>query len=282
MIFIGSQTEVFGAKIDPIITEFSTDKNSYTEGDTIVITGHIDNHWSNHTATLNVNVANGGSQPPFKTSIDSNGDFQTQITAGGPEWSREGTYGLRVIHVAGSFTAYTTFEYTPPALDEIQITQDTFITTDKREYTYDEKIIVSGNIGDLQFPITIEKRCDLLPTPSGYLKLNAFGTASYEVKPDGSFELDYGAIGCYGQTSTSRLVIQGTDIETIFQMIGEEPQSDPEIPPATTILSFSSCNTYDTWSKTRIRIFTSWYTCSRWNCYINIRRSRFRSWFWSR
>ena len=81
-----------------------TEKNSYTEGDTIVISGHIENHWEDYPALLHVDVAQRGSLLPFEARIDGNGDFQTQITAGGPEWITEGTYTVGVMHVAGSFS----------------------------------------------------------------------------------------------------------------------------------------------------------------------------------
>jgi len=228
------------AQLDPVITEFRTDKNSYKEGNTIVISGHIENHFPNEPARMHVDVAKGGSLLPFDAPVDANGNFETEIIAGGPEWSKEGTYRLGVYHVG--ITADTTFEYTPPPLAPINITQDTFIKTDRKSYTYtqDLDIVISGNIGNLQLPITIEVQCDIIATSSVYIPFREFGTASHQVKPDGSFEYRLGTLGfgCNYQTSTATVRIQGTDISTSFQMIGEEAQSDPEIPPTSSIISF--------------------------------------------
>ena len=223
--------------LDPVITEFTADKDSYVEGDTIKISGHIENHWPSQPVTINIDT-NTGSQPSFNAKIYDNGDFEATTIAGGDEWSKPGTYTLRVMHVAGSFVAYTTFEYTPPEPPPVQITEETYITTDKKEYTYSEPIIILGNIGDLQFPIKIDAQCDIMASPSTFITLNAFGTASHEVRPDGNFEYKLGTLGCLGQTSTATIFFQGTDIKTTFQMIGEEPQEVPETTPTTTILSF--------------------------------------------
>ena len=38
----------FAQSTDPIITEFTTDKTSYSSGETILISGHINNHWSDY------------------------------------------------------------------------------------------------------------------------------------------------------------------------------------------------------------------------------------------
>src|SRR3990172_11448301 len=228
------------AQLDPVITEFRTEKNSYKEGNTIVISGHIENHFPNEPARMHVDVAKGGSLLPFDAPVDANGNFETEIIAGGPEWSKEGTYRLGVYHVG--ITADTTFEYTPPPLAPINITHDAFIKTDRKSYTYtqDLDIVISGNIGDLKLPITIEVQCDILPTPSVSIPFREFGTASHQVKPDGSFEYRLGTLGfgCNYQTSTATVRIQGTDISTSFQMIGQDPQSDPAIPPTSSIISF--------------------------------------------
>jgi len=215
----------------PVITEFTTDKTSYSYGETILISGHIENPWPNEPARMNVNIANGRSLLPFDAPVDSNRDFTAELIAGGPEWTSTGTYTLGVINESGSTRVSTTFQYTPPPLPDIVITEDTFITTDIDSYTYtqDLDIIISGNIGDLQLPITLEVRCDAMPTPSLYIIFYKFGTASYEVDVNGNFEhvLATLGFGCYKQTSSASVTIQGTNISTSFQMIGDESPAEP-------------------------------------------------------
>ena len=118
---------------EPTITSFFTDKTSYISGETIVISGHIENHFSNYDAIYHINAPNGPTVLQNSATIDSNGDFTASITAD-PEifvacvipsenlyddcetYPLEGTYDINVIHVAGSITASTSFEFTIPQL----------------------------------------------------------------------------------------------------------------------------------------------------------------------
>jgi len=105
---------VFAQSLDlPIITQFTTDKTSYTFGETIVISGNIErNDFLHETFQIHMYLPNGNTLLEFDLSDDSNGDFTNTITAGGEGWTDEGTYTLRVIHVNDSIIdESTSFKY---------------------------------------------------------------------------------------------------------------------------------------------------------------------------
>jgi len=229
--------------LDPVITRFSTDKNSYTEGDTIIISGHIDNHWEDFPALLHVDVAQRGSLLPFEAQIDSNGDFQTQITAGGSEWITEGTYTLDVMHVAGSFDASTTFEYilpepeTPPEPqpepnpDSGSIVNAITVFTDRSSYESGDTIRIFGQVKEILsgFPVTFQ-----LIAANG----NIVTIQQLEVDNNNRFSttLDSGGALWISSGAYTVKVIYGTQsrtAQTTFHFTSDnvEPQPNPETPP---------------------------------------------------
>ena len=222
---------------EPVFTQLKTDKNSYEYGDSIFISGHIKNHFEDYPVLINVNVPYGNSLPSITVPVDNNGDFNTKIMAGGPKWIVHGNYTLHAMHVSGSFIANTVFEYAPSLL-AINITQNSFITNNKQSYNYAEPILISGNIGQLHLPITIEVQCDILATPSTYILFSDFGLGTDQVKPDGSFEHELDQINCNYQTSPVTARIQGTNLSTSFKMIGKESQPSSKTQPSTSIVSF--------------------------------------------
>jgi len=100
--------------VEPIITSFSADKSSYSIGETITISGHIEHHNTTEDAIYHINAPNGPSILQNSTTIDSNGDFTAQIFLDDSTFTLEGTYDIIVIHVAGSITASTSFELQLP------------------------------------------------------------------------------------------------------------------------------------------------------------------------
>jgi len=99
---------------EPTITSFSTDKTSYIVGDTITISGHIENHFPSDDAIYHINAPNGPTVLQNSATIDSNGDFTKQILLDESNFTLEGTYDIIVIHVAGSITATASFDLSIP------------------------------------------------------------------------------------------------------------------------------------------------------------------------
>ncbi len=97
----------------PTITQFTTQKSSYTFDDTIEVSGNVENFWPNDPAQITLNLPNGNTLLEFDTPIDANGDFTFEIITGGVGWTEEGTYTLNVIHVDDAFVDESiSFEYT--------------------------------------------------------------------------------------------------------------------------------------------------------------------------
>ncbi len=87
----------------PMITQFTTQKSSYTFDDTIEVSGNVENFWPNDPAQISLNLPNSNTLFEFDVPIDNNGDFVLEIIVGGVGWTEEGTYTLNIIHVDESF-----------------------------------------------------------------------------------------------------------------------------------------------------------------------------------
>ena len=95
---------------DPIFTAFSTHKNSYIDGETIVISGHVENQVKGLQATLQIFAPNGNRVDLEQFSIENDGNFIVEITAGGAIWKLEGIYMAKIIH--GTASAEISFDFT--------------------------------------------------------------------------------------------------------------------------------------------------------------------------
>ena len=124
-------SDAYAQEPEPVITQFTTDKTSYISGETIVISGHIENHFSNYDAIYHINAPNGPTVLQASTTVDGNGDFTANIAADPAifvacvvptenlfddceTYTLEGTYDIIVIHVAGSITASASFDFIIP------------------------------------------------------------------------------------------------------------------------------------------------------------------------
>ncbi len=97
----------------PVVTEFSTQKTSYTFDDSIIISGNVErNDFQFETFVIHVYLPNGNSLLEFDLSDDSNGDFTNTITAGGLGWTEEGTYKISITYTTdGVIDETISFEY---------------------------------------------------------------------------------------------------------------------------------------------------------------------------
>jgi hypothetical protein len=104
---------------------------------------------------------------------------------------------------------------------ENESTRQPFIKTDLDSFTPDLDIILFGNVGDLEVPITLEVSCDGIPDSTMYPRLFRGEHQNFEVNESGYFRLSLGTIDftCDKQISTVTASIQGTDASTSFQMI---------------------------------------------------------------
>ena len=227
------------SNLDFEINQLTIDKKSYRYGETIVISGNINSKELSYPGQIQLDISIADSVYPFEIFVDRNGDFTFEITAGKPGlWWKKGMYSLGLIHDASSYGAYINFEYIPPGPP-----RGTYITTDKNSYIYSPSsyISISGNIGDMQLPITLVVQCDAVPDQIKKLNIdNSFGQF-HTVDNYGNFEYVIGTLGfdCKKQTTTGTITIQGTNTSTSFQMsVRADTNNESEIIASTDKTSY--------------------------------------------
>ena len=104
-----SMTPAFGQFPDPIMV--TTDKPSYSEGDTIVVSGAVRDLLSGVPVALTVVAPNGNLVSIAQIEIGENREYSTELTAGGNVMKAEGTYTISVQYGSQSRVAETTFEF---------------------------------------------------------------------------------------------------------------------------------------------------------------------------
>jgi len=89
----------------------TTDKESYNDGDTVMISGQVRDLLSGTPVSLQVFAANGNLVTIEQIDISPDKTFSTEIFAGGGLWKSKGTYTVKVLYGTQSRTAETTFEF---------------------------------------------------------------------------------------------------------------------------------------------------------------------------
>ena len=89
----------------------TTDKESYNDGDTVMISGQVRDLLSGTPVSLQVFAANGNLVTIEQIDISPDKTFSTEIFAGGGLWKSKGTYTIKVLYGTQSRTAETTFEF---------------------------------------------------------------------------------------------------------------------------------------------------------------------------
>src|SRR3990167_10206015 len=89
----------------------TTDKESYNDGDTVMISGQVRDLLSGTPVSLQVFAANGNLVTIEQIDISPDKTFSKEISAGGVLWKSKGTYTIKVLYGTQSRTAETTFEF---------------------------------------------------------------------------------------------------------------------------------------------------------------------------
>jgi len=126
ILVIGFTSSVDGQVVNPITV--STDKASYSEGQTIIVTGEVSEILFGYAISLTVIAPNGDVVLIDQLKVDRYKKFQTEIAAGGSLYNEAGygTYTIEVLYATPNRTASTSFQYigsgtTQPKLYEIPI-----------------------------------------------------------------------------------------------------------------------------------------------------------------
>ncbi len=99
----------FGQIVEPIVV--TTDKASYVEGDTIMVTGEVKELLSGVPVSLRVIAPNGNIVTVDQIEVGSDKRFSTELTAGGALMKADGTYTITVLYGTQNRTAETTFSF---------------------------------------------------------------------------------------------------------------------------------------------------------------------------
>ena len=111
-------TPAFGQIQSSVVV--TTDKTSYSEGETIVITGEVRELYSGTPVSVIVTAPNGNIVSIAQVTVGADKKFSTEVTAGGALMKAEGSYTVAVQYGTPNRSAETTFEFggstaTPPS-----------------------------------------------------------------------------------------------------------------------------------------------------------------------
>ena len=109
----------------------TTDKTSYSEGETIVITGEVRDLYSGTPVSVIVKAPNGNLVSIAQVEVGADKKFSTEMTAGGALMKSEGAYIITAQYGTPNRSAEATFEFggattTPPDEDESMVS-DTMV-----------------------------------------------------------------------------------------------------------------------------------------------------------
>ena len=110
----------------------TTDKASYSEGETIVITGEVRDLYPGTPVSVIVKAPNGNLVSIAQINVGADKKFSTEMTAGGALMNSEGAYIVTAQYGTVNRSAETTFEFggaatTPPEEDESTVS-DTMVS----------------------------------------------------------------------------------------------------------------------------------------------------------
>jgi predicted secreted protein with PEFG-CTERM motif len=98
-----------GEMVEAIVV--STDKTSYGDGDTVIISGQVRELLSGFPVTLRVIAANGNIVTLGQLDVNADKTFGTELASGGPLWRSTGEYTVMVQYGTESRSTQTTFEF---------------------------------------------------------------------------------------------------------------------------------------------------------------------------
>ena len=99
----------FGQIVDPIAV--ATDKASYSQGETIMVTGEVSESLFGYAISIKVIAPNGNQVGIAQVMPEADKTFSTQFTAGGSLMKFAGDYTVQVLYATENRTAETTFYF---------------------------------------------------------------------------------------------------------------------------------------------------------------------------
>ena len=183
----------------------TTDKSSYSEGDTILVTGEVKDLYGVPVAIM-ITSSNGSVVGIAQVSIGADKKFSAEFTAGGT-MKQEGTYTVTVQYGNENRTAESTFEFggstaTPP--------------TEKPSEVTDTTVSVQGSSDLIGYEITGGKLLSIMPDVDANSLI-----VSIDATDDGSLTLTI-------PRSVLDATMNGEDDDFFVLIDGEEVDFDEE------------------------------------------------------
>ena len=107
---ISEKTIVVEAKGQQAIT-VKTDKKSYVEGETIVITGKVNELLTGYSVTLQIIAPSGNLVSVVQLEVFSDKKFRVDLVAGGSLWESPGSYTVKVLYGTKDRASQVTFDF---------------------------------------------------------------------------------------------------------------------------------------------------------------------------
>jgi predicted secreted protein with PEFG-CTERM motif len=200
-------TPAFGQIQNSIVV--TTDKSSYSDGETILVTGEVRDLYSGTPVSVIVKAPNGNLVSIAQVTVGVDKKFSTEVTAGGALMKAEGSYTITVQYGTENRSAETTFEFdgstiTPP--------KDTGVT--------DTTVSIEGSGDLIGYTITGGKLLSIIPDVEAKSLI-----VSIDATSDGSLTLTI-------PRSVLDATMNGEDDEFFVLIDGEEVDFE-ETPSAT-------------------------------------------------
>jgi predicted secreted protein with PEFG-CTERM motif len=206
----------------------ATDKESYSDGEVVTITGTVRERLSGYPVTLQVISANGNLVTVEQIDISEDNTYGIDITAGGALWKSQGTYTVKVLYGTEARTAETTFEFSgsggpTPSGKSIAVTGTDFLVN--YSIRGGKVISITPSIPDKSLIIAIETTSDgelTVTLPRGLIDAR-LGPDGMSGDDDSFFVLVDGAEVDFDETTTSgdrTLTIPFEDGATEIEIIG--------------------------------------------------------------
>lgn len=114
------------SKVQPVDTiSFSTDKSSYQNGDSILISGKVSNFIPNEQVTVWITNFQGIAVAIAHVETESSDDFSTSILSGGGLWKSGNTYKVYAQYGSRSSVASTDIAFEPQNYTKVNVSQIT-------------------------------------------------------------------------------------------------------------------------------------------------------------
>jgi len=132
----------------------TTDKSSYSEGETVMVTGEVRDLYSGTPVSLIVKSPNGSFVVVDQVTVGTDKKFSTEITAGGT-MKKEGTYTIIATYESKNRVAEATFEFGGSAAVPVEEVVNPNVT--------DTTVTIQGSADLIGYDITGGKLLGIMP-----------------------------------------------------------------------------------------------------------------------